>query len=71
MIYATLSLLFTVIALCGYIYRSGLRSGKDEIENKVMKGVLDDVHIAKGARDALAANLGLRRRLRSKRKPEQ
>ena len=54
-----------ILALVGF-FIAVKKSGKDAAENEVMKETLDDVYLAKKARDALAARPDAAKRVRRK-----
>ena len=67
-----------LVAFCGLLYVmrvDTLKRGKAEAEKEIMEDALDDIHLAKNARDRMravdAADSSLRNKLRSKytRKP--
>ena len=62
----TLYLLLFTVSIGASIVWFARDAGKDKAENKVMEDTLDDIMLAKQARDALDASPAVRKRLREK-----
>jgi len=62
----TLYIVVVAIGLIASIVFFARDAGKDKAENKVMEDTLDDIMLAKQARDALDASPAVRKRVREK-----
>lgn len=62
----TLAIIAFALACGAGLFFFARKSGKQSVENEVMKETLDDVHTAKLARDRLAGDNSMRRKLRGK-----
>lgn len=62
----TLAIVAFTVCLVVALFAYARKSGKQAVENEVMKETLDDIHTANLARDRLVGDSAMRRKLRDR-----